>query len=733
MRRGDLGWAAAYLLLAILRLAPLSLDPAHRLADDGDALLVAWIVWWGSTHLGLGYPGIFDANAFFPHADGLLYAEPMLAQAILGWPLFRLAEPALALNLLTIATFALSAFGFHLLAREWTGSDRAALVGAVLYAFNSYTLSHIARIQLVSIGWMPLALLALHRFAVRGEWRLAVAFAALSLLHGLSCLYYLVFYALVLAVLVPPLAWRTRAWRAARPLGSLVAASAVAIAALALVAAPYAELYRRYGFVASEDPFDLVLYFTAPVDSPWYAALGAALRPPNYFVDFFLGFAALALAAAGFAAGVRDRTRTWPGPVTWIALAVLAVIAAALSAGTDVHWRGERVGTGPFAWLSTLGPFARMREPRRLAVVVVFAVALLAARGVAALLRRLPGRGGAWAAVALATLVAAEHVSPSRTTGVEVPSRATIPDVYRWLAARPGSGPVMNLPPWPLIIQRYMALDQYFSAIHGQTITTGWASFPPPALDRLLWDLRNFPDAESLRILRGLGVRLAVIHPRRWEDDRRFHLRRLAEREDVLPLQARFEERSLPIWDRYKLGGEEVRLIDRPLDDRPARACACAEIPRQAYRVRANVGTLADDAVDGSTRTRWSTVGAQHRGAWFEIAFDRGRRAARVEVEMAYPYGEFARHLRVMGEEDGAPIEMGPLHDVTYELQLLKQLVRDPREARLRYDLRPATVHRIRLEIALDEEGAPPWSLPEVHVFEEAGGAPQDTGSPASP
>src|ERR1700730_2828302 len=225
--RQDALWAAVYLAAALVRLAPLSLHPATRLADQGDAFMVTWVVWWTSGNLWRGWPGIFGANAFFPHPDGLLYQEPLLGQSVLGWPLFHFFGPVLALNLVTIATFALSAFAFHLYAREWVESDAAAAVGAVLYAFNAYTLANVARVQIVSLGWLPLALLALHRLFRRGDVRWAVPFALFSVLHGLSFLSYLTFYLLVLAVIVPVYAGTTRAWRRPAVLAALTAAGAV--------------------------------------------------------------------------------------------------------------------------------------------------------------------------------------------------------------------------------------------------------------------------------------------------------------------------------------------------------------------------------------------------------------------------------------------------------------------------------------------------------------------------
>ena len=645
--------AGAALAAAFVRLLPYSLHPRTRLGDDGDALLETWVVWWGSTHLHLGWPRIFDANAFYPHPSGLLYAEPLLAQAVVGWPLFRFLEPILAMNLLTIATFALSAAAFFLLARELVHDDPAAALGACLYAFNAYAAANVSRLQIVSLGWLPLALLALHRLFTRGQARWAVALAVFSVLHGFSCVYYLVFYCLVLAVLVPVYAWMTGAWRRPAVLAALAGAGLFCAAALSLLILPYLDLFHRYGYAAEVRPFDLALYFTPPPDNVLYGSLGDRLRPRGFYLDYFLGYASLAVGAVGVVAALRARVL---GPrALWIAWLAIGLFAAVLSAGADVRWRGQHLGTGPYSFLQHIEPFSRIREPRRLAVVVLLCLSLFAARGAAALFGRLRGGWRVAAAVVLTLVVAGEHWSTTRTRGTSVPAGDTIPDVYRWLAARPGAEPVADLPPRPPWLQRFMVLDQYLSTTNGKPILTGWPSFFPPALELLLWNLRDFPDARSIAVLRGMGFRLAVVHPARWGETRGFQERRLAERSDVLPVLARFPERTLPEWQRYGLGGEEVREITAGPEEPAPRECACRELDRRSYRVAASGGADASLAVDGSSRTRWTSLEGQQGGMWFEILFDRPREVARMEVEMAHPYGEFARYLEVVGGRDRTP------------------------------------------------------------------------------
>ena len=89
---------------------------------------------------------------------------------------------------------------------------------------------------------------------------------------------------------------------------------------------------------------------------------------------------------------------------------------------------------------------------------------------------------------------------------------------------------------------------------------------------------------------------------------------------------------------------------------------------------------------------------------------------------MTYPYGEFARNVAVTGflGDEERHLEVQP--DIWYDVALVRQLIRDPRQARLRYDLAPEAVDRLRLYVHRTERGAPAWSIPEIHVYEPSGG-----------
>lgn len=700
-----------YLALAALRVWPLVSGHDHRLPDEADGAMVAWTLWAVSS----------GARAFHPHPSPLLYADAMVVPGMLAAPVIALGANALsAANLLVVLTIAASAFAVHLLARALTGSPLAALTAAAAVAFGSFALSNQARLQILGVHWMALGLLALHVWLRDGRSRDAWASAACAALVALSCMYYLPFFGVAVLVLgagfiaASSRPMRSLPWRAA------VLPAVAAAATIAALAWPYLRLYRRYGFSGGTPrPFDLVLYLTPPPASlayPW----ATGLRPEGFYLTYFIGYLVLALAVAGAVVALRSRTPERP---IWIAILALAIVAAVLSAGPDVFWRGEQVAPGPYRLLMWMPPFTTMREPRRFAVLVILCCALLAARGVAALLARCPRRWRAAIGVALASFVAFEHAAAGDTRGVDMPGGRDLPPVYRWLAERRGPEPIAELPVRPLRLHRWGAVEQYFATEHQRPILTGWPSFPPPALELIRYELRDFPDARSLAMLRALGVRYAVVHPRRWEAERARFERRMQERADVLPVLATFEERPHAVWDRFGVGGEMVVEILPGEPAEPPSPCPCQVVPRDAVRATSSHGRDATLAADGSRETRWTTAPAdQQQGMYVELTLDRPRPIARVEIAAAFPYGEFGRYVEVLGRIGGEWRRVGPRADHGALVATVQSLVANPREAWLPYAVDAQPMEAIRLVIGRDPEpGTGPWSIPEVRLLELAG------------
>ncbi len=720
-RRRSWPWLPFYGLLTFLLLWPMSFELDRRLPDDSDALQNLWIVWWGATHLDLGYPKIFDANAYYPNPRPLAYSEPQFAQAMLSWPLFRwLENRVLSYNLLVALSLSLSAFAAHLLLREIVGSTWAAFVGAVVYAFSAYSFSQLARSQLVSLQWMPLALLCLHRFFDQDRRVHLLGFIVFSILLGLACFYYLQFYLVALAFLLPGYLLAYRSWQRGSVVLWLAASLAVIGAPLYLVALPYFELFHRYGFSGHADSYDLIRFFEPPAGSLLYGAFES--QPSS--LDQFLGFIALALAGVGLWNLWRERSRS--ERVVALAYLVLGVASFLLAAGPDVFVNGERWFPGPYRLLQLVKPLGNLRDPHRFSILVRLALSLFVAAGAAALVAKSGRRRGLVASL-LAALLLGEQWSSRHTTGTEIPVGDAIPEAYRALAKQPTKGAVAELPVLPFRYIRFNTLESYFSTFHQRPILVGKPSFPPPSFELLRWELRGFPDRRSIVLLQSLGITQVLVHPKRW-GDRGTHLLRILARSEELPLRERFPDRRDALWERYQLGAEQLHDLV-PLGERgEARDCDCREIDRRSLVVAASGPYEPSLAIDGSPLTKWTTGGEQPKGSFFEIAFDRPRIPVRVEIEMAFPHDEFARNLEVNGFRGERFSRLNQIEDIWHTVELVRRLIDEPRGARLRYDLEPEEVDRIRLFIQVKEEGAPGWSIPEIHVYESTQPPP---GGPA--
>ena len=125
-------------------------------------------------------------------------------------------------------------------------------------------------------------------------------------------------------------------------------------------------------------------------------------------------------------------------------------------------------------------------------------------------------------------------------------------------------------------------------------------------------------------------------------------------------------------------------------------------------------------AADGDPATRWSSGQGQVDGDFFDVTFDRVRRPARIELEMSFPYGEFPRHLEINAYLAGEGRRLEQRDDVWGRVALIRRLVEDPTGARLRFDVEPGEADRLRLFVDRTERGNPPWSISEIHVYEEA-------------
>jgi hypothetical protein len=504
VRRFSDGHLPALLLcigLAVAHTWPLATAPAAlSLNTHGDALLNEWILAWIPHQLLRDPRHLFDANIFYPAHHTLAFSEPLIVPALAGAPLAWLGgSPVLVFNILMIFGLALTAAAGYRLFLSWTGDRMAALAGASAMAFNTQTLSRLAHTQAVHLYSFPLALLSLDRLIERPRARDSLWLAAWIVVAAATSGYLAVFTALACAIVA---AVRFRAWQAhARRFIVHSAGSAVAASVLLL------PLYLTYDAVAREyamtRTLDNVRQFSAtPAGFLATAARlhagwsGGLTRDP--LDSFFPGVLVLALAVAGTIASSRRR---------W-ALAILAAAGALLALGTRLPVYG---------WLyAVFPPMHGLRVAARFGWIYLFALAALAAFGLAWIRQRIPG-------ARLATIAGVAAIAIVNIESAVAPVRYEpfhgIPRLYALLADEPGSVVLIETPAYPPEAVHENAPFVFASTAHWRALINGYSGFIPPEYRRLQPAVWSFPDEASVQAMRAAGVTHVMVHPARFGSD----------------------------------------------------------------------------------------------------------------------------------------------------------------------------------------------------------------------
>jgi hypothetical protein len=389
-RRAWTGLAAAvaYGFLTLLMTWPLARSLASELpADLGDPLLNCWILAWDAEHIvravsgHLGaLRGYWNANIFSPHPLALAYSEHLTAQAVMVLPVYAITKnPILTYNVAFLSTFLLSGLGMFLLVRDFTGCASAAFLAGVAYGFAPYRFGTLSHLQVLSSMWMPFVWLGFHRyFETRRLAALAGATAA-WIAQNLSCGYYLLFFAPVVAIFVAWEITRRRLWSQTSVLIHLASAAVIVAFVTAPFVIPYV-LLRRLGFSprslseTSRFAADVFAYLTTDAHM---ALWGHTVRAwPRSEGSLFPGFAILLLAALGIAARWRHLRRLPLPPLSRAAAVQARLIGSMLIIACGVL---IAILLGWSLHAASLGLELKITSLDRLAILVVGLAAVLLA------------------------------------------------------------------------------------------------------------------------------------------------------------------------------------------------------------------------------------------------------------------------------------------------------------------------------------------------------------------
>ncbi len=501
--------AAVYLIAAVTLTWPLAANLTTRLGaveGAGDPYLNLWILGWGMQSW-LADPGgvltgrVFDANIFHPSTGTLTYSDHLLLQSLVLSPLYAVSgSVTLCYNVLLIGSIALSGLAMHVLASGVTGSNRAAYIAGLAWACWPYRTAHLAHLQLQSLYFLPLALLALHRVAAARRWRDAVALGGLTALQAISSVYYGVMSAIAIAVGAIALGLTTGQWRGQRYWTRLMAAAALGGLLIAPVVWPYwtsqqREGFGRNAFEAARNSASLQSYTQVPHQNLLYGASGVMLpRAPepnerdrrSHEHQMFPGLVLLGLAIFG---GVKAwRTDAKAAAITAMAIAAVGLL---LSFGPEGSALYERAADMVFG-------FHAIRAPARFAVVAMLGLALLAAIGLARV------NAGPRLIVVLASAMMIEYVNVPLEI-VAAPAATT--RVGQWLRDRQEPGAVLYL---PVTLDKENSTFMVQSLEHRRPIVNGYSGQRPASFTAIADAFTDPSSADARAMLNELDVRFVV-------------------------------------------------------------------------------------------------------------------------------------------------------------------------------------------------------------------------------
>jgi hypothetical protein len=742
-----------YAVLTVLLTWPLVTAPgAWAPHDAGDPLLSTWALWWNAAHVPFT-ASWWNGAVFYPAPGVLALSDHRVGIGLITTPLILGGvTPLAAHNVAFLLSYFLSAVSANALAYSLTRSVPAAFIAGLVYGFHPFRSEHLPHLELLSSYWLPLVLLALHRWVITHERRWLMMLVAALLLVAFTTGYYFFFLGVLIGLW---LLWFVPWNLDVRRYRELAAALLVPFIPLAPVLLAYRAIHQQYGLGRSiteiEDlSADVRGWITAPeplllwnAPTAWRTPEGAVF--PGLTASFLVAVAVWVAWRAGSERSRPSRLRT----------ALLVLGGAALGVAlVPVLWGPVELSLGAFtvsvsqaykplsvATLLFLGwGLTSLTFRRSLHAHAVFAFYVLATLAMAVFalgptarlagervlykapyswLMLLPGFADGFRAPARFAMLVALCLSVAAALAFFRVTRSLTP-LARTLAACAVSLGVLAdswvypfplaPPPPPLVVPHQVPADaavlelpmgifedaaaMYHATEHGRPTVNGLSGYAPPYHAALKSAIRD-GDTGVLEVV-ARDHPLAVFVSRSPAT---------AETMRLLPLQSRARHVASTATHEVFLLSAASRA-PAPMPD-GSRLAGIADI--QASTSAGQIDRLRD----GSRRTSWIGDGPQRGGEEITIRLHPPTVVSGVVLAQGALSAGFPRQLTISASTDGAtwrPLWQGPTGARTVAAAL-----DDPLDVRVFIEFPPVEAHVLRLTqtgTAVEDE----WAVAELSV-----------------
>ena len=389
--RATLAVAGAYLLLAIALTWPAVATFNTKIAGDfGDGFQNLWNFWWLKEALLHFRNPFFTDHLKHPFGVTLVFQTMTWPDALLALPLWAVLPPLGVYNAMVLWSFVLTGLGMYALVLDHTRNRPAAIFAGAAFMAVPFHLAHaLGHQHLVSLGYLPLYLMFLHRIVQGGRLRDA-SLGGLSLAAAALCSWYQLLFAALWTMGV--FGWALVCHRRAFVSVAFVKRALMLAASFLVIAGP---LMLAMYFAGRGEPIagaHDANVFSADAESfffPGGRMVWRTLSPRHFHWTGndsengdYLGYVLLVLAAIG----------VWNSSLAR-AYGVTGIMGALLSMGPSLHIAGQpsHQGAMPYAWLVRAIPALNFSGvPVRFGICAQGALVVMAGLGLAAALERAP-------------------------------------------------------------------------------------------------------------------------------------------------------------------------------------------------------------------------------------------------------------------------------------------------------------------------------------------------------
>jgi hypothetical protein len=165
--------------------------------DGGDGFQNVWNIWWVNRALTVTHQNPWSTGMIhWPHGVSLLPQTMNVFNGLMAIPFIHILKFNLiqAYNLAMVVSFVMGGVTMFWLIQKWFKVYWVAIIAGIMYTFSSYHFSHgLGHLQLISLEWIPLFILAFWNMVERLRYRDAILAAGALLLVALCDYYYLVY------------------------------------------------------------------------------------------------------------------------------------------------------------------------------------------------------------------------------------------------------------------------------------------------------------------------------------------------------------------------------------------------------------------------------------------------------------------------------------------------------------------------------------------------------------